>query len=380
MKSTVCSIFTLLALASSLPGETLRLYIGTTGRGEAKGIYTADFDSASGSLSTPELAAEVPNPGFLALSAGGDFLYATSSIPPARREPALGAVAAFAVEKGGALRELGRQECGQGPCFVALDATGRMLLAANYGGGSVASFPVKEDGSLGPRASFFKHEGSSVNEQRQQGPHAHSFYAGPDNRFGYAPDLGIDEVVIYSLDPAAGKVKPAGTAKTPPGSGPRHMKFGQDGEQAYVLGELSLTVIVYDRDAKSGALEQQQVASVLPDAEDGDGMTCSEILVSPDGRFVYTANRDTAGRGRDSLTAFAVDEAGMLKRIATVPAEVSIPRNIQLSPDGRWLLVAGQQSGGVPVFSIGESGAPDYSGKRAEVPGAMCLVFASSGT
>lgn len=356
--------------------ETRTLYIGTTGRGEAKGIYRAEFDLSSGELSAPELAAEAPNPGFLTLAEDGRFLYATSSIPPARQEPPVGAVAAFAVEDDGGLRELGRRECGKGPCFVALDATGRTLLAANYGGGSVASFPVEDDGSLAPRASYFRHEGSSVNEQRQKGPHAHSFYAGPDNRFAYAPDLGIDEVVIYALDPAAGKVTRAGTAKTPPGSGPRHMKFGRDGKQAYVLGELSLEVIVYDRDAESGALARTQVVSVLPDDADGDGMTCSEILVSPDGRHVYTANRDTAGKGRDSLTMLAVGEDGKLGRVQTVPAEVSIPRNIQLGPDGRWLLVAGQQSGGVPVFRVAGDGKLAFSGHRADVPGAMCLVFA----
>ena len=356
--------------------ETQRVWLGTTGKDEAKGIYTAKFDPQTGKLSEPTLAAEVPRPGFLTLSKDGKFLYSTSMTLGGEDVRPTGAVAAFAIE-GATLKELSRQESGgSGPCFVALDATGKTLMVANYGGGSVASFPVNPDGSLEPLNSLGQHEGSSVNPRRQEGPHAHSIYAGPDNRFAYAPDLGIDQVVIYALDPKAATLTPAGSAKTPPGSGPRHMKFGHDGKQAYVLGELDLTVIVYDRKAESGQLTRKQVLSVLPEDDDDSKMSCSEILVSADGKFVYTANRDVGGRGRDSLSTFSVGADGQLKRIQTVPAEVSIPRNIQLSPDGRWLLVAGQKGGGVPVFRVGDDGRLKFSGQRAELPGAMCIVFA----
>lgn len=357
--------------------QAQRVWLGTTGKDEAKGIYRAEFDAKTGTLSAPELAAEVPKPGFLAVSKDGGFLYATSLINDEQGKPTIGAAAAFAVEDGGKLRELGREESGgSGPCFVSLDATGKTLMVANYGGGSVASFPVKPDGSLGPLNSLGQHEGSSVNPKRQKAPHAHSIYPGPDNRFAYAPDLGIDQVVIYELDAAEATLTPAGHAKTPPGSGPRHMKFGRDGKQAYVLGELDLTVIVYDRDPAGGKLTRKQVLGVLPDDADGSQMTCSEILVSADGKRVYTANRDVGGRGRDSLSAFAVGAGGKLERIQTVPAEVSIPRNIQLSPDGGWLLVAGQKGGGVPVFRIAGDGKLSFSGQRAELPGAMCILFA----
>lgn len=372
MHGIVATIATCLLLTASAT-ETQRVWLGTTGKDEAKGIYTAEFDPQTGKLSEPTLAAEVPRPGFLAISKDGAFLYATSAMDGDR---SAGAVAAFAVD-GTKLRELGREESGgSGPCFVALDATGKTLMVANYGGGSVASFPVKPDGSLGPLNSLGQHEGSSVNPKRQEGPHAHSIYAGPDNRFAYAPDLGIDEVVIYALDPQAATLTPAGSATTPPGSGPRHMKFGRDGKQAYVLGELDLTVIVYDRRAEDGGLIQKQVVNVLSPALHRDQMTCSEILVSADGKFVYTANRDVGGRGRDTLSVFSVGADGPLKRIQTLPAEVSIPRNIQLSPDGRWLLVAGQKGGGVPVFRVGDDGRLEFSDQRAELPGAMCIVFA----
>ncbi|GAA5481393.1 lactonase family protein [Haloferula sargassicola] len=363
-------------LALGAAAETERVYFGTSGNGEAKGIYTAEFDPETGAISGLKLAAAAPNPGFLVMAPDGKHLYATSSTKPAGGGRPTGAVAAFSVQDDGTLEEMNRRESGGGTCFVTIDPSGRCLLSANYGDGSVASFPVEKDGSVGERASYFKHEGSSVNPDRQKEPHAHSFYPGPDNRRAYAPDLGIDRVKIYALDVSSGKTTAEGEAKTTPGSGPRHLKFSPDGKRAYVMGEMSLTVLVYDRDPEMGGLTLVQEAGVLAEGADGGGMTCSEILISPDGRFVYTANRDVAGKGRDSVTTFAVGDDGRLSRKAEVPAEVVIPRNIQLSPDGKWLLVAGQQSGGVPVFRIGDDGTPAYAGHRAEVPQAMCIVFA----
>lgn len=355
--------------------ETRRVYFGTSGQEPAKGIYVADFDMESGAISGLKLAAEARNPGFLAMTKDGGHLYATGLTAGGGGKRPTGAVTAFTVKGDGTLKTINALEAGGGTCFVTLDSSDRTVLAANYGEGSVASFRVADDGSLDERVSYVKHEGSGSNKQRQGGPHAHSFYPGPDNRFAYAPDLGIDEVVIYSLDAPTAEVKRVGTAKTPPGAGPRHMKFSRDGKQAYVLGELSLKVIVYDRDAESGALTLKQDESVLAEGADGSGMTCSEILVSPDGRFVFTANRDVAGRKRDSLTTFAIGEGGRLKRIHEVAAKVEIPRNIQLSPDGKWLLVAGQKAGGVPVFEVGADGKPAFAGHRADVPNAMCIVF-----
>lgn len=309
MRKVIISLLAGCLAAAFALGDVQRVYFGTTGAGEAKGIYVADFDAESGRIENLRLALETPKPGFLTISPDAGSLYATSMLATSGDEPPMGAVAAFAIKDDGSLRELGRRESGAGPCFVALDATGRTLLSANYGGGSVAAYLLGEDGSIGPRASYFRHEGSSIHP-RQRAPHAHSIYPGPDNRFAYAPDLGIDEVVIYALDPATAKLTPAGTARTPPGSGPRHMKFSPDGKHAFVLGELSLTVIVYARDEGDGGLRLQRVVGVLPDDADPEGMTCSEILVSRDGKFIYTANRDTTKRGRDSLSVLAVSEQG----------------------------------------------------------------------
>ena len=375
MKCLVLMLAAAIAVGSGAGlADPLRVYLGTQGKGESKGIYLCELDSASGALTEPRLAVEVGSPGFLACHPDGSYMYSTSR-PAGRNEP--GRVAAYRIKPDGMLEMINRQSSeGRGPCFVGLDASGQTLMVANYGSGSVAALKVRQDGSLAKSTSVFRHEGSSVNPKRQEGPHAHSIYAGPDNEYAYAPDLGIDQVVIYKLDPGTATLKRAGAAKLPPGSGPRHMKFGSDGRQAYVLSELLLNVVVFDRDASGGGLRRKQSVSVLPEGVDKDGMTCSEILVSRDGRFVYTANRDTAGGGRDSLSVLTIGRGGTLALLQTVPAKVAIPRNINLSPDGKWLLVAGQKSGNVPVFAVGKDGKLKTTPHEVTLANPMCVVFA----
>lgn len=374
MNLTTCLFLAgMMGLGSSL-AESVRVYVGTQARGESRGIYLTELDLESGTLSAPKLAAEVASPGFLVMDETGTRLFATSRDPERNGEDS---VVGFGVHEDGMLELRNYQSSqGKGPCFVGLDASGSVLMAANYGSGGVAIFPVDPNGTVNPSRSFYQHEGASVNKRRQAGPHAHSIMVGPENKYVYAPDLGIDEVVIYALDLDEVKITPAGVAKMPPGSGPRHMKFGKDGNYAYVLSEMLLTVVVFERATEGGGLIQRQIVSVLPDGAGSDGMSCSEIRVSPDGKFVYTANRDTSGKGRDSLSVLAIGDKGELRLLQNVPAEVDIPRNINLTPDGKWLLVAGQKDGGVPVFAIDENGKLKFSGNRAEIANAMCIVFA----
>lgn len=358
--------FGLSSLAVS--AQSVRAYFGTRG---SEGIHTALFNEETGKLSESRKAAESNHSGFLAWSPKHQTLYATAAL-----EDRKGGVAAYGAGEDGELTLKGIVSSeGSGACFVSVDASEQMVMVANYGSGSVAALKIGEDGALEKSTSFHQHEGSSVNERRQEGPHAHSIYPGPDHKFAYAPDLGTDEVVIYRMDPARSVLEPAGAGKMPPGSGPRHMKFSKDGKRAYVLSELTLTVVVFERNPDTGGLAQIQEVSVLPDGQSGERMSCSEILVSKDGRFVYTANRDVAGKGRDSLSVLSVDTLGELKRVQTVPAEVSIPRNIKLSPSGRWLLVAGQKKGGVPVFKVADDGCLSFSDHRMPLDGAMCIIF-----
>lgn len=364
--STMKKIFIAsMALAGFAFGDSTVVYVGSG----SQGIFTLKLNEENGALTGRTHAAKGNSMGFQELTPDGKLIYSVKSVD------GKGGVASYSVD-GEKLTLVSEQTYdGRGLCHVSLGGENSVLFGADYGGGSVVSFPVT-GGEIAEAASLFKHEGSSKNPKRQKGPHAHSAYAGPDNKFMYAPDLGIDQVKFYSFDAKTAKMEDKGGFAVPPGSGCRHMKFGKDGKFAHVLNELTLTVTTFARDPKDGTLKQLKTVSVLPEGGDKSEMTCSEIRVSNDGKFIYTANRDLANKQRDSVSVLAVDGEGNLTHVQTAPAKVWIPRNINLSPSGDWLLVAGQKSNEVTSHRIDrKTGKITFSGNRAEVPVAMCINF-----
>lgn len=336
-------------LPFALAAETL-VYVGTDTGGDSRGIYVARLDESTGALSPARLAAAIGNPGFLAVHPARPLLYSVAGSRAAdgawRDE-----VAAFAVQPDGSLMLLNRQPSqGSGPCHVSIDASGRVLLLANYGGGTVVSYPIHDDGSLGAAVSTVRHEGASVHPQRQQQPHPHAIYPDPTRTRAYVPDLGIDRVMIYRLDAGSGRLTPnePAYAATEPGGGPRHLAFHPDGRHAYVALELTSRVAAYRVDAATGALHPMQTLSSLPPGALAEGNTAAEILVHPNGRFLYVSNR-----GHDSLAVFAIDaQSGALRFVDATPSGGRTPRSFGLAPGGRLLVAAHQNGGSLTVFRI----------------------------
>ncbi|MFC7337699.1 lactonase family protein [Haloferula chungangensis] len=370
MNTASLSFSTLLLLGSATFAESIDFYIGSTGKGKDGGIYLSSLDEDSGKISPPKQIVELAGTGFQALSPDGKSLLSTS------QKKGAGTLSLFSIGEDRSLTLTGETSAqGKGACHVSFDHTGKVAMFADYGGGSVGSTSIGSDGSLAPLVSFFKHEGSSANPQRQKEPHAHSIFADPDNQYAYAPDLGTDKIEIYKIDTTSGALEKAGHAEVPPGSGPRHLKFSKDGKRIYVLNELNTSVSVFKR-LTDGQLERVQDLSTLPADSKLEGMSCSEIRVHPNGKFVYTANRDTRNKGNDSITVFEVEEDGSLNRLSSVPATVSIPRNINLSPSGKWLITGGQNSNDIAIFSIdAETGALKKAGDNIPCPSPMCYVF-----
>jgi 6-phosphogluconolactonase len=368
----------LAVLAMAAPGraaEPRSVFVGTyTQPGKSQGIYRLDFDPATGAISHPTLAAEMTNPSFLAIHPDGKTLYAVGEVSTFEGKPAGGA-AAFALE-GDSLRKRSEASTGSpGPCHLVVDPSGRYLLTANYGGGSVTLLPLGPDGAVGAAAQVVQHEGKSVDPQRQEGPHAHGVHFDPAGKLLAVPDLGLDQVRLYRLDAAAGKLaasKPA-FATVAPGSGPRHFAFHPDGKHAYVINEMASTVTVFDYDAARGTLTPAQTISTLPEGVAGSNLSTAEIAVHPSGRFVYGSNR-----GHDSLAVFVVDPAtGTLKAAGHVPTGGKTPRNFAIDPSGRYLLAANQDSDTVVVFRVNlESGELTPTGSSARVPMPVSLLFA----
>ena len=292
--------------------DEMFVYLGTYTSGEGEGIYLCRLDIEDGSLSTPELVAEMDNPTFLAIHPNERYLYAVSEVRK-HGERKGGAVSAFQRDAvSGSISILNSQPSGgSGPCHLNIDAAGRCLLVANYGSGSVSAFPLAEDGRLGEASAFFQHEGSSVNPQRQTGPHAHSANLSPDNRFVFICDLGLDRIMVYRLDAEKSMLTPAEKpwVEVAAGAGPRHFTFHPSGRSAYVINELDSTITAFSYASETGELQEIETVSTLPEGFAGESTT-AEVLVSRDGRFLYGSNR-----GHDSMANFC-DRFGKRRIVA----------------------------------------------------------------
>jgi 6-phosphogluconolactonase len=353
--------------------QKLTVYLGTYTGGGSEGIYRSELDLASGKLSEPALAAKIDNPSFLAIHPSKRYLYAVGEVGNFGGKKA-GAVSAFAIEaSSGNLTLLNQQSSeGSGPCHISIDRTGKAALVANYGGGSVASLPIGEDGKLGAAASAIQHEGSSVNKSRQAGPHAHSINLDAGNRFAFACDLGLDKVLVYKFDPATAKIVPNDPphAATPPGGGPRHFAFHPGGKYAYVNNEITSSVTAFSYDAEKGVLKEIHTLSTLP--AEAKGNSTAEIQCSPDGKWVFVSNR-----GHDSIAIFGVDPAtGRLTAAGHASTQGKTPRNFGVDPTGTYVVAANQGSGNVVAFRIDpKTGQLAPTGSSIQVPRAVCVRF-----
>ena len=353
----------------SLPAESLTVYFGTGG-GDSKGIYRSEFDTVKGKLSKPTLAAEIRSPGFLAMHPDGKHLYAVAGV-----EGGPG-VAAFAIGEDGGLGKLSSATIGDGGgTHVAVHPSGKFLLTAQYGGGSVAVFPIDAGGQVQGIAQLIDHEGSSkVVKGRQDSPHPHWCGFSPDGRFAFVPDLGMDGIVIYKVDAEKPGLERHGFAESVPGGGPRHMRFSVDGKHIYLLNELALSVTTFAYDAENGTTKRLTTTPALPDGVKAkeNFNSSSEILVHPNGKFVYSASR-----GHDSVTAYRASANGELTVTEVESIRGSWPRNINLDPSGRWLLAAGAHSNTVSVFKIDqENGELQFQTRGiVGVPGPICVLF-----
>jgi 6-phosphogluconolactonase len=378
--SNVALLVLFIALASSLlvpaagPAQQKYLiYIGTYTAHGSKGIYASRFDSSSGKLTRLGLAAESVHPSFLTVNSDGRFLYAVNETESYNNRPT-GAVSAFAIDpETGKLNLLNQVSShDKGPAHITLDRSGKYALVSNYTLGAVTVFPVLKDGRLGEATSFVQHHGSSVNPQRQEGPHAHAVALSPDNRFAVVADLGLDQLLIYRFDGATGTLgaEPQ-VVKTNPGAGPRHLVFSASGRFLYVINELQSTVVTYSYDAASGTLHELQTISAL--AKDFRGSsTGAEIEIHPSGNFLFASNR-----GEDSIAVFAIDgHTGMLTYLETDTTRGKTPRNFAIDPTGLWLLAANQDSDEIVVFRVDpKTGHLSSTGEVLQVPSPVCLKF-----
>ena len=355
--------------------DELTLYIGTYTSGSSpagEGIYIYRMNEKTAELSHFKTVTGVQDPSFLAFDPKHRRLYAVNEVEQFEGKPS-GSVSAFSVDKKtGDLNFLNRQSTsGAAPCHLIVDEKGKHVLVANYAGGSVAVLPISEGGSLGMTSTVMQHQGSSANKDRQAGSHAHCIVLDKSNHYAFAVDLGLDKILIYKFEEKSGRLVLHNSVEVSPGDGPRHLAFHPKEKFAYVINELSNTVIAFEFDEEIGTLKQLQTVSTLPAGFAGKSWT-AEIVISPSGKFLYGSNR-----GHDSIVSFAINQkTGMLSLIEHVPTQGKHPRHFTIDPTGNFLLVANRDSDSIVSFRIDrDSGRLVPTGQVTKVPRPVCLLF-----
>jgi 6-phosphogluconolactonase len=347
------------------------VFVGTyTTKTESKGIYAYEFDADTGRLTPKGLAAETPDPSWVAVHPGGKYLYAANEAGKAST------VSAFAVDvKSGKLTLLNQMpSLGEDPCYLSFDKTGKYVLVANYSSGTIAVFPILAEGRLGEHTAMVKDAGATgPNKKHQEGPHAHWIETSPDNRFVLVADLGLDEVLVYKLDATSGTLTPnePAFARLKAGSGPRHAVFYPNGKFVFAVSELSSTATSFAYDVKKGTLKETGTASTLPPGFSGRN-DVAETAVHPNGKFLYVSNR-----GNDSIAILSIHPGNRtLAPAGGIPTGGKEPRHFAIDPSGKYLLAENQFSNNIVVFKIDPAtGGLTPTGQVVEVPSPVDIAF-----
>jgi 6-phosphogluconolactonase len=373
IKGVIIAVIAASALQPAVHARDFLVYFGTYTNALSQGIYVSRLDPATGNLSTPELAAETPSPCFLAVSPNARYLYAANSVPSFNGEKA-GEISAFAIDRGtGHLSPINQKSSGgPGPCHVSTDASGNLLFAANYAGGSVISFKLDANGGIGADGPLIQHQGSSINASRQSSPHGHFIHVDPSNRYVLACDLGLDKIMIYKINAGSGALEKHSFATVPPGSGPRHLAFSADGKFAYVVNEMGCTVSVFAWQPEAGHLEPVESVSTLPSGVAVQpAFTAAEIVASGDRLYVTV-------RGHDSVSVFNRSGAtGRLQLTQNIACGGKVPRGLGIDPTGRWLIVGNQKTDNAVEFSIDpDTGKLAPTGRELKMGSPVDVEFA----
>jgi 6-phosphogluconolactonase len=357
---------------STKTDQKMFVYVATDTHDKQASIYIYRLNASSGALEFVGIAGGVESPFFLAFHPQGRFLYTIN----ATQQPDgafVGMASAFAIDPDtGMLSLLNEQRVpGAFPCYITVDRTGQCALVANYVSGCIVALPILPDGTLGPASDHIQHQGSSIDPQRQEGPHAHCIVIDPTERYAFAADLGLDKILCYRLDVQRAKLTPNDVpwAQVKPGSGPRHLAFHPSGRFAYVINELNSTMVAFAYDASRGVLTELQTIRTIPE-DFTETNYCADVHVSPSGKFLYGSNR-----GHDSIVTFRIaEDTGRLTYLGCEPSQGKWPRNFALDPSGNYLLAANQNSDNLVVFRIDpETGQPLATGHVVQVPKPVCV-------
>ncbi len=353
-------------------GERL-LFVGSYTRkeghvdGQSEGIYSLVFNTENGSLRSAPFNAKATNPSYIFVDSPLKKVYAVNEIADDSKNGG-GQVSSFQIElEKGVLTPINQASAvGGAPCYIT--KTNNEILVANYVSGNIGVIPVSDEGQLEEMSQVISFSGKGVTP-RQESPHAHMIIKNPHTDEIFATDLGTDSIRIFELNSDENKLVRKGGFKVNDGSGPRHLDFHPTKNIVYIINELygSVDVYAYINEEYS---HLQNITSTL-NSEQTDAR-CADIHVHPNGQYLFASNRGAY----NSIMSYRIAEDGTLKIIAEKSAGVTTPRAFTLDPSGKYLLVAGQDAGGIVVFEIDQkSGRLLDINQKISVPTPVCLKW-----
>jgi 6-phosphogluconolactonase len=390
-RTAALAAFTAVLMGCVGSAHAARAYIGTYtpnladpsayAHGSGEGIYLVNIDDATGALSGLKLVAKDRSPAWFELSADKRFLYAVNEIDSYGPDKS-GSVTAYAIDKAsGALRKLNTVSSGSAiPCYISIHPSGKFALVANWTGGTFSVIRIKPDGSLGEITDAIKPGGATNSASAVDAPpgqgrsdpnritRGHMIATDPSGQYVVGDDAGRDQIFVWRLNTTTGKLTQVSVTHALAGSAPRHFGFSPDGKTLYQIGEYNVRLTTYDF-AGGKLTPKGRSLSALPDGYQGTG-SASRLIVSADGKHVYSANRT-----HNSIATFAVGAGGIPTKVAITATEGEHPRSLTIDPTDKFFYSLNLRANNIATFRLDPKGVPRFTGKFLAVGAPAVMVF-----
>ncbi|MDR9831273.1 lactonase family protein [Vibrio sp. FNV 38] len=312
--------------------DTTMIYVGCyTDPMQPAGVAALTLNLGSGSLSYSHSVLKTTNPSFVLPTSAGLYTFNEMSAGE-------GASVQF-LNQSGAIQV--RPSEGDYPCHLATNHDRTWLALAHYGTGNVNLYCLLSDGKIDQNVAVLSHEGNGPNRGRQEASHAHMVHFLTHSPQLWTVDLGTDRIAIYQLGHDDNGVELIQALQMPAGSGPRHLVLNHDETRAYVVCELSETLVTLSLVDDQWQISDEQ--SLMPDEKTGEA--AAAIKMSPDGRFVYVSCR-----AQNTVVQFDICQPKP-QRVKAVAIQGQFPRDFLITDDGKWCVVANQHSNSIECLS-----------------------------
>jgi len=364
-----------LACSTTSTSERTLFYVGSSDGSLEQSIFLCELDYSSGQVAILDSFPGSKASSYLALSPDEEFLYAIDGTLADPEKNHTSAASFQVIPPGNELEFMNRQSSeGRGPCHISCHPDGSHIFIANYSEGSIAAYPLEKDGSIAPASNVIQHTGSGPDTKRQTKAYAHHIVPDPSGNFVLATDLGADKVFIYKFDKESGSLTPNPEQeffKTEPGAGPRHLAFHPEKPYLFIVHELNGTLTSCNYNQKTGRIEEINTISNLPADFTGNNHPAA-VRVHPDGKYVYASNRV----GHNSISVFEIKDSGTVERIQVMDNVPAHPRDFNIDPLGKFLLVAGQRGDAIEIFQINaDTGMLIRTGQKVQMKAPACILF-----